>query len=129
MNDLQTIFQRGTKYILFLLSLYVVGWGFTDYQTVFAGLILGTTLSLFNFWILVRKTRLFGEAVAQGQGTKGLGMVSRLATAILAVLLTVRFPEIFDLISVVIGLMTYYIVIMIDILLQFVLKRNNGEER
>ncbi|MET3699010.1 ATP synthase protein I [Bacillus oleivorans] len=129
MDDLKAIFIRGSKYILFLLSFYVLGWGFTPYQTIFAGLVLGTTLSLFNFWILVRKTIRFGEAVVQGQKAKGLGMLLRLATAALAVTIALRYPEVFDLITVIIGLMTFYIVIMIDLLLQSILKRNNGEER
>ncbi|HWO78108.1 MAG TPA: ATP synthase subunit I [Bacillus sp. (in: firmicutes)] len=128
-EDLTAIFMRGLKYIFFLLSFYVLGWGFTPYQTVFAGLVLGTTLSLFNFWTLVKKTIRFGEAVAQGQKAKGLGMLVRLATAALAVTIAMRYPEFFDLISVIIGLMTFYIVIMIDLLLQSILKRNNGEER
>ena len=129
MSDLKAVFKRGSKYILFLLSFYVLGWGFTPYQTIFAGLVLGTVLSLFNFWILVRRTVLFGEAVAQGQKVKGLGMMSRLAAAALGIILAIRFPDVFDPISVITGLMTFYIVIMIDFFIQSILKRNNGEER
>lgn len=123
MMELQTINQRGSKYILFLLSFYVMGWGFTSYQSIFAGLILGTSISLISFRLLVKRTIRFGEAVARGQKVKGLGMLIRFALAALAVAITLKYPEEIDLISVVIGLMTFYFVIMIDLLLQSMLKK------
>ena len=63
MPDYKLIYKRVRKYILYLLALYVLGWGFTSHQTVFLGLILGTSLSLFNLWLLVRKTKKFGEVM------------------------------------------------------------------
>ena len=55
MPEYKLIFKRVRKYIFYLLALYVFGWGFTSYQSIFLGLILGTSLSLFNLWILVKK--------------------------------------------------------------------------
>ncbi|WP_170008818.1 ATP synthase subunit I [Bacillus fonticola] len=114
MPDLNTLFKRGTKYLLYLLSIYTIGWGFTPYAPVFAGLILGTSLSLFNFWLLQRKSTQFGEAIAKGERTRSLGSFSRLATGALAVVIVLRFPDDISLGSTVIGLMTMYVVIMID---------------
>lgn len=113
------MFIRQRKYILFLLAAYVLGWGFTLQQPVFLGLILGTSLSLFNLWNLVRKTNQFGEVMVNGGKIRSLGLLTRMATAVFAVLIAMEYPEYIHLISVIIGLMTAYIVIMIDSFFQF----------
>lgn len=114
MPEFQTMFARQRKWMFFLLSFYVLGWGFTLHQSIFLGLILGTSLSLFNLWLMARKINTFGQAAAEGRTVRSLGSFSRLASAALAIVITMRYPEQFHLISVVIGLMTSYIVIMID---------------
>jgi ATP synthase protein I len=118
MPELQTMFLRQRRWMFFLLSIYVLGWGFTSYQSIFLGLIFGTCLSLFNLWLMVRKTVKFGESVDQGKKVRSLGSFSRFATAALAVVVSMRYPDQLHLISVVIGLMTAYIVIMIDFFIQ-----------
>ncbi|WP_071460983.1 ATP synthase subunit I [Bacillus massilinigeriensis] len=118
MPEINVMFQRYRKYIFFLLSLYVLGWGFTEYKSVFAGLILGTALSLFNLWLLARRTSGFGDKLLRGEKVRSLGTVSRMASAGLAVLIAFEYPEEFHLISVVLGLMTAYFVIMIDFKIQ-----------
>jgi ATP synthase protein I len=119
MSELKPMFIRQRKYMLFLLAAYVLGWGFTLQQPVFLGLILGTSLSLFNLWNLVRKTNQFGEVMANGGKIRSLGLLTRMATAVFAVLIAMEYPEYIHLISVIIGLMTAYIVIMIDSFFQF----------
>ncbi|MEH7011226.1 ATP synthase subunit I [Neobacillus niacini] len=114
MPEFQTMFTRQRKWMFFLLSFYVLGWGFTAQQSIFLGLILGTSLSLFNLWLMARKIDKFGQAVTEGRRVRSLGSFSRMATGALAIVITMRYPEQFHLISVVIGLMTSYIVIMID---------------
>lgn len=112
--DIRTIFNRLRSYIFFLLAFYVLVWGFTPYKAVFLGLTLGTSLSLFNMWLLVKRMDRFSEAIDQGKSLRSLGTVSRMATAILAVLIAVKFPDYLNIYSVIVGLMTSYIVIMID---------------
>jgi ATP synthase protein I len=119
MSELKPMFIRQRKYMLFLLAAYVLGWGFTLQQPVFLGLILGTSLSLFNLWNLVRKTNQFGEVMVNGGKIRSLGLLTRMATAVFAVLIAMEYPEYIHLISVIIGLMTAYIVIMIDSFFQF----------
>ncbi|SDN02299.1 ATP synthase subunit I [Bacillus sp. OK048] len=114
MPEFQTMFARQRKWMFFLLSFYVLGWGFTAYQSIFLGLILGTSLSLFNLWLMARKIDKFGQAAAEGRTVRSLGSFSRMATGALAIVITLKYPDQFHLISVVIGLMTSYIVIMID---------------
>lgn len=118
MPEFQTMFTRQRKWMFFLLSFYVLGWGFTAHQSIFLGLILGTSLSLFNLWLMARKIDKFGQAAAEGRTVRSLGSFSRMATGALAIVITMRYPEQFHLISVVIGLMTSYIVIMIDFFTQ-----------
>lgn len=114
MPELQLMFARQRRWMFSLLSIYVLGWGFTSYQSIFLGLVLGTSLSLFNLWLMVRKMDKFDDAVSQGKKVRSLGSFSRFATAALAVMIAMRYPEHLSLITVVIGLMTSYIVIIID---------------
>ncbi|MBB6447177.1 ATP synthase subunit I [Bacillus benzoevorans] len=119
MTELSEVYARQRKYIFFILAILVLGWGFTDYQTIFLGLILGTAISLFNLWNLARRTEKFGEAVVKGGRKKrSLGMFTRMAASIAGVIIAMEFPEYFHVLSVVIGLMAAYIVIMIDSFLQ-----------
>ncbi|WP_338450216.1 ATP synthase subunit I [Niallia oryzisoli] len=118
MLQFKTMFTRERKYIVYLLAVYVLGWGFTSYQAIFLGLILGTSLSLFNLWLLVKKIDQFGKVMEKGGKMRSLGMMSRMAAAIFAVLLAAEYPEYIHPVSVVFGLMTAYLVIMIDSFLQ-----------
>ncbi|MCM3567210.1 ATP synthase subunit I [Neobacillus mesonae] len=114
MPDFRQMYNRQRKWIFYLLSIYVLGWGFTSYQTIFLGLILGTCFSYVNLWFLVKKTEDFEKKVSQGKKVRSLGSLSRMAVAGIAALIALRFPDYFNMISLVAGLMTSYIVIMID---------------
>ena len=114
MPEYRSMFTRVRKYILYLLAIFVLGWGFTSYQEVFLGLILGTSLSLFNLWLLVKRMDRFSKQFDKGKIVKSLGFFSRVAMAILGIFIALEYPEYFHLISVVIGLMATYVVIMID---------------
>ncbi|MCJ8007921.1 ATP synthase subunit I [Lederbergia wuyishanensis] len=130
MPELQQLFNRHCKYIIYLIAIYVLGWGFTNYKTIFMGLILGTSVSLFNHWNLVRKTNLFGEVVSSGKKMRSFGTMIRMCSAILAVFIAGKYPNLFDLISVIIGIMTAHAVIIIDFVLQQIFKSHiKREER
>ncbi|MDL4839150.1 ATP synthase subunit I [Aquibacillus rhizosphaerae] len=106
--------NRQRKWMLYFISVLVLGAGFTPYTTVFLGLLLGSVLSFFNLWVLQKKINKFGQAVIEGKRILGIGTVTRLTVAVLAVVTALRFDDYFHVISVIIGLMTTYIVIMID---------------
>jgi ATP synthase protein I len=118
MPEYRLMFHRIGKYIFYLLALYVLGWGFTSYQSVFLGLIFGTSLSLINMWILVKKMDKFSKAIDSGGKVYSLGFFTRVAVAIFGVMIAMKYPQYFHFISVIIGLVTSYIVIMIDSFLQ-----------
>ncbi|KIL49767.1 ATP synthase subunit I [Jeotgalibacillus soli] len=129
MPDLKQHFQRYTKYILYLLSIFVLGWGFTPYPAVFLGLIIGSSLSLFNLWLIKKRMERFDRALDQGKKVRSLGTFTRMASAGFAVLIALEFPEFIHMISTVIGLMMVYIVIMIDYFIQQFILSNKREER
>lgn len=116
MPEFIEMYNRQRKGMFYLLSIYVLGWGFTQYQSVFLGLILGTCFSFINLWQLVRRMRKFDKDVSKGKKIRSLGSLSRLATAALAIIIAMKWTHYFNIISVVLGLMTTYIVIMIDYL-------------
>lgn len=118
MSQFREMFNRQRKYLINLLALFLIGWGVTPYKAVFLGLVLGTAFGLYNYWLLARKTNKFGEAAAVGKGVRSLGFFSRMAMAGLATLIALEYPEKVHLISVVIGIMTPYLVIMIDSIVQ-----------
>ncbi|AEP00660.1 ATP synthase subunit I [Weizmannia coagulans] len=113
MPELLRIYKRLRKYLVILLCLYLTGAMFPGCRSVFLGLLLGTAVSLFNLWLMVKKTLAVTD-VSSGKKRVSLGTGMRMATAVLAVAVALRFPDLFHLLAVVIGVMTSYLVIMID---------------
>ncbi|WP_026695996.1 ATP synthase subunit I [Peribacillus kribbensis] len=123
MFNLDQFFYRTLKYMIYLIAIYVLGWGFTPYKSVFLGLIFGTTLSLYLLWTMVSKNRKLTKAALEGKKMKSVGTLSRMAAAALAVTVALRFPYDLHLISTLVGLMTIYFVIPIDFFIQHLLKK------
>lgn len=69
---------------------------------------------LFNLFLLQKKIDIMGEKAANNQTAKSFGTLSRFAAAALVVVIILRYPEQFHIIAAVVGLMTPYLVIMID---------------
>ncbi|MBD7965067.1 MULTISPECIES: ATP synthase subunit I [Fictibacillus] len=118
MNEYKSVFFKYIKYTLYLLSLFFVGYAVTPYKAIFLGLALGTVFSLYNLWSMYSKIDRMGQAVIQQKRVKTLGSLSRLLFAGLAVLIAMKYPEHFHLLSVVVGLMSVYIIMLIDSLTQ-----------
>lgn len=112
METLQEIHNRQRRVLFFLLALLVLGWGFTEWKTVFAGLILGSLFGLYNFWILVRKSKQYERAIAEGKKRASLGSTLRFASGIAAAAIATAMPEQFDLISTVIGFVIPYVLFL-----------------
>jgi ATP synthase protein I len=115
MNGYAYMVSRQLKWMFYILAIFVIGWGFTEYQTIFAGLMLGAGISTFNLWLLQLKINRIGQGVVdRDEKKRTLGMLTRFATAALAAVIGLQYPEIFNMIAVMIGLMTPYLVIIID---------------
>lgn len=129
MEELQPVFFRHVKYMLYLIAIYVLGWGFTEYQTIFLGLIFGTLASLYNHWHLYRKTKQLELVVDHGKKIFGIGTLTRMSVAVLTMFFATQFSDFFHLTSVIIGIMTSYAVIIIDIFtMQFITSRKKRRE-
>lgn len=114
MSQYQNMVVRERKWMFYLLAIWVLGAGFTPYPRIFLGLLLGSAVSLYNLWLLQRKMDALGEAVTKKQKVKDISVLSRLAAVGIAVMIALRFEDYFHIIAVVVGLMTSYLVIMID---------------
>ena len=112
MQTLQEIHKRQRRALFFLLALFVLGWAFTEWKTVFAGLILGSLFGLYNFWILVRRYEQFERAIAEGKKRISLGTAMRFASGIAVAAIATAMPEQFDLISAVIGFAIPYLLLL-----------------
>jgi ATP synthase protein I len=118
MNEYKNMFFKYIKYTLYLLSLLLIGYAVTPYKPIFLGLALGSAFSLYNLWSMYSKIERLGQAVIQQKKVKSLGSLSRLLLGGLAVLIAMEFPEHIHLLSVVVGLMSVYIIMLIDSLTQ-----------
>lgn len=117
MPEIIEMYNRSRKWMFYLLAIYVLGWGFTSYKTIFLGLILGTIFSMINLWLLMSKMKKFDKfAVGGKKYRRSLGSLSRLAMAALAIVIALKWQHYFQALGVVLGLMTSNIVIMIDYL-------------
>ena len=114
MQDLQQVYARQKKLIFFLLAFCALGWGFTPYSTVFAGLALGALFGVYNFWLLVRGLEKFDRALNEGKKVASLGSGLRFASGIAGVAVAISIPEQFHLASTVIGLMIPYVYLLVD---------------
>ena len=114
MQTLREIHSRQRRALFFFLALFVLGWGFTEWKTIFAGLILGSLFGLYNFWILVRRAEQYDRAIAEGKRRMSIGSALRFASGIAAAAIATAMPEQFDLISTVIGFGIPYVLLVVD---------------
>lgn len=106
--------RRYLSYAAYILALFVLGWGFTPYEDIFLGLILGTVISFINVLFLYYRVKRAADLAVGGKKVRSLGLMQRFALAGLAVFIVFQFPDVFHLVSMIIGLMIGYIIIFID---------------
>lgn len=106
MNDPLAMRLRRTLRITIWASVgMVLAWALTPAKPFFAGLLLGTTVSMYNAYHAARRVRGIVEGLAQPTGrARGIGTMARLAMAAAAGLLVARFPHVFSVVGVVVGL-------------------------
>jgi len=111
MSNYKLMAIRQRKWMLLILIASAAG-TLTPYSKFFLGLLLGIIISFYNLWLLQRKTNLLGEAAEREGKRIGIGTISRLASAALGVLIAIKYD--LDIIGFIIGLMTSYVVIIVD---------------
>lgn len=114
MLDLHHIFAMQKKALFFLLAVCALGWGFSPYESIFAGFALGAFFGTYNFWILVRRMEKFDRSISEGKKVASIGTVLRFGSGVAAVAIAISLPQYFHLISTVIGLMIPYIFLVIE---------------
>ena len=114
MQTLQEIHNKQRKALFLLVALFALGWIFTEWKSIFAGLILGSLFGLYNFWILVRRMERYDRKVSEGKNGASLGTILRFASGVGAAALATAMPEHFDLISTVIGFAIPYILLLVE---------------
>lgn len=117
MSDPDVMFRRYVFYMLILFAIFAIGREMSTDKTIFNGLFLGGIASLFNLWSLFRFSRKLPEAIREGKGIFAGGMLIRLLSTSIVVLVSLFNPEYFHLLATIIGLISSYIVIMIDSLI------------
>lgn len=115
MDDYGLAVRRVIKFTLYFLSLSLLGYTFTQYKLQFAGLALGALVSLINTIYTARKIIRLGDVAVSGENRKvSTGFATRLAMSLLAVMIAIRFPTIFDYIFTIIGLFVGQTIAFID---------------
>ncbi|WP_117168417.1 ATP synthase subunit I [Paraliobacillus sediminis] len=117
MDEYGQMISRQKKWMFYYLAILALGTAVTSYHSIFNGLLLGSAVSFYNLWLLQRKIKKLGEAIVNDTKVFGLGTFVRFGSVAAVVLLAIEFEQYFHFIAVIIGLMTMYLVIMIDGLL------------
>lgn len=129
MSELKERVQRLVKIMCYLLALFVLGWGMTNYKAVFLGLLLGASVSFVNALYTAFKVRQFGERISAGLKPRGLGMLTRFSMVALAALVAIRYPEMIHIPSLAVGLVLAPITLFLDGLLDAYRFRDTRVER
>lgn len=96
MDDFSAHLNATFRIILFILSLCFLSWAvFPEYRAYSLGLILGITVSWVNAKYLAWKIQILSDAAVKKEKKRvNLGFFVRASTALLAVVLALRFDEI-----------------------------------
>lgn len=119
MSEPEAMFRRYLAYMLILFAIFAIGRELSTDKTFFNGLFLGGIASLFNLWSLFRFSRKLPVAIKEGKGFFATGMVSRIFSVAITVLISLFNPEYFHLLATIIGLLTSYFVILLDSVITF----------
>ncbi len=107
MQTFYTAVRNIIRCVLWSIALIGVLWFLLpDYRLFFQSLLLGSFASLINGLLLYLKVWKITGNIGK---TKGIGMVQRFAVTIIAVFVALRFPELFQIIGVIIGLLVFQV--------------------
>src|SRR5699024_77451 len=112
MSEYRIMASRQRKWMYVFIAITVVLALILPEKRIIYGLLLGLVISFYNLWLLQRRADMQGEEAARTGKRKGIGTISRLASAALGTLLAIRYD--WSLVSFIIGLMAIYPVIMLD---------------
>ena len=117
MNDYTIITKRYTIWTTVLIIIFVLIALLLTESAFFLGLALGSVFSLLNLWTTYTQVERIGKSFDEGKKSRvgiPIGTLTRILSAIIAVLIATAYPAVFSLTGVIIGLMITYIMIMIE---------------
>src|SRR5699024_1733228 len=114
------------KWMLIFLAILVIGLGVIPNKQLILGLLLGSTISAFNIWFLQNRVKKFGEAITGGKSVVSLGTFTRMLTSVLAVAIALRFDHLFHVYATVIGLVSSYVIMLIDSFIRAIVEANRA---
>ncbi|WP_241773378.1 ATP synthase subunit I [Alkalihalophilus sp. As8PL] len=130
MTSLEGKMRQQTIITSILLVLFLIGYLVTPFSEQFLGLLLGLSVSFLNLWTTYRKAQVVGMVADRRRKQSflpfilaGFGFGIRIILTISAVYLALIYPDKLDVISVIAGLALIYVIIILDMLVQFVRKR------
>src|SRR5690625_2248438 len=91
MSNYRTMAIRQRKWMFILLLLAAIEAAVLPFKQFFLGLLLGIAISFYNLWLLQRKTDILADSAEKYGKRKGIGTISRLASAALGVLIAIRY--------------------------------------
>lgn len=97
-----------------LLIVFLIISFLTPYHAIFAGLLLGTLVSLYNFLYLGWKLRQVLTSIQTDGRMRRTGMINRFLVVIAAMLIAIKSPSTFDVRTVILGLPLCYILSIIS---------------
>ncbi len=130
MTSLEGKMKHYAIVVTIFILLFALGYLSSPFKPQFLGLIVGLTFSFINLWTTFQKAKAVGEVATKVKNYSlfsffiaGFGVVIRITLAITCVWLALIFPDQLHLISVITGFALIYVIIMADMLVQFVRKR------
>src|SRR5699024_9229475 len=91
MSEYQSMARRQRKWMYIIIGIVVVLAVFLPGKQIMYGLLLGLVVGFYNLWLLHRKANVQGEEAAKTGKRKGVGTISRLASAALGTLIAIRY--------------------------------------
>jgi ATP synthase protein I len=111
MQNFAEAMRKTFRYAIICVAITAILWALLPQERLFLqSLLLGYAGSLLNGSILLNKTWRVGLSVENPAiRPRGTGMASRLAVVAIAVFLTIRFPHLFVLSGVLIGIFLFQV--------------------
>jgi len=109
MQTFTTAMRLTFRYMFICMSIAAILWAvLPEHRLFLQSLLLGMIGSLLNGTILLSKTLRVGQmAINPAVRLRGTGMLQRMLVAMIAVFCTIRFPHLFALPGVLIGLFLF----------------------
>lgn len=116
MQEMARPFRLMKKIAIAAVLLMALLWLATPLKAVFAGMILGSAISLYNIFHLGFRLRLAGESILKGsKKLSGINTMVRILMVGFGILLVYRFPQWIDYHSYVLSLLFGYLLLVFSV--------------